>query len=220
MVRHTPAFGHPSPRGDGLTHHICCQYIIGFVKCRCRAIPSRRRVPQSGGVCRTVKPMPYISRRTFGALDAWLRLCAGVPLRSTPAYVPSPLRGSGERTDYRIGLDCCRNASKRHHLNNPRQTKCSLGIRVLSLVSVSERRHHINEFFACPETVFGRDQLRSLYIYCTTAGAGIVRVLRFRLVAQFDLTLVNILGVLRGNSFQRPSKFLEKRNIFKNTYVL
>ena len=21
MVRHTPAFGHPSPRGDGLTHH-------------------------------------------------------------------------------------------------------------------------------------------------------------------------------------------------------
>ena len=27
-VRHTPAYGHPSPRGDGLTHHIYCQCII------------------------------------------------------------------------------------------------------------------------------------------------------------------------------------------------
>ena len=25
IVRHTPAFGHPSPRGDGLTHHFNCQ---------------------------------------------------------------------------------------------------------------------------------------------------------------------------------------------------
>ncbi len=160
--------------------------------------------------------MPYIFRRPFGALDARLRLCAGVPLRSTPACVPSPLRGSGERTDYGIALDCRHNASKRHHLNNPRQTKCSLGIRVLSLVSVSKRRHHINEFFACPETVFGRDQLSGrctiyvqylynictftnctsivqlLYIYCTTAGACMVRVLFFRLVAKLVLTFVNI----------------------------
>ena len=164
--------------------------------------------------------MPYIFCRPFGALDMWLRLCAGVPLRSTPACIPSPLRGVCGHADYWIALDCCRNASKRHHLNNPRQTKCSLGIRVLSLVSVSKRRHHINEFFACPETVFGRDQLRSLYNICTTAGAGIVRVLRFRLVAKNDLTLVNILGVLRGNTLQRPLKFLEKRNIFKNTYIL
>ena len=196
MVRHTPAFGHPSPRGDGLTHHICCQYIIGFVKCRCRAIPSRRRVPQSGGVCRTVKPMPYISRRTFGALDAWLRLCAGVPLRSTPACIPSPLRGFGEHTDYGIGLDCRRNASKRHHLNNPRQTKCSLGIRVLSLVCVSESSgrctiyvqylYNICTFTNCTSIV------QLLYIYCTTAGAGIVRVLRLRLVAKLVLTFVNI----------------------------
>ena len=26
-MRHTPAFGHPSPRGDGLPHHFECQYL-------------------------------------------------------------------------------------------------------------------------------------------------------------------------------------------------
>ena len=133
--------------------------------------------------------MPYIFRRPFGALDMWLRLCAGVPLRSTPAYVPSPLRGFGERTDYEIALDCRRNASKRHHLNNPRQTKCSLGIRVLSLVSVSKRRHHINEFFACPETVFGRDQLRSLYNICTI----LVQYLYVYQLYKYCTTIVHIL---------------------------
>ncbi|MBQ3949894.1 MAG: hypothetical protein II661_05410 [Bacteroidales bacterium] len=74
--------------------------------------------------------MPYIFRRPFGALDMWLRLCAGVPLRSTPACIPSPLRGSGEHADYRIALDCRRNASKRHHLNNPTLSRRrSVGIR-------------------------------------------------------------------------------------------
>ena len=154
---------------------------------------SNKQLP---GVCRTVKPMPYISRRPFGALDARLRLCAGVPLRSTPACIPSPLRGSGERTDYEIGLDCCRNASKRHHLNNPRQTKCSLGIRVLSLVSVSERRHHINEFFACPETVFGRDQLRSLYNICT------VQYLYVYQLYKYCTTIVHILYNCRSRYSQ------------------
>ena len=142
--------------------------------------------------------MPYIFRRPFGALDMWLRLCAGVPLRSTPACVPSPLRGSGERTDYGIGLDCRRNASKRHHLNNPRQTKCSLGIRVLSLVSVSERRHHINEFFACPETVFGRDQLRSLYNICTI----LVQYLYVYQLYKYCTTIVHILYNCRSRYSQ------------------
>ncbi len=53
MVRHTPAFGHPSPRGDGLTHHIDNQQLSMV---RRRAIPSRRGVPRSGGVCRTISP--------------------------------------------------------------------------------------------------------------------------------------------------------------------
>ena len=149
-------------------------------------------------MCRTVKPMPYIFRRPFGALDAWLRLCAGVPLRSTPACVPSPLRGFGERTDYRIALDCHRNASKRHHLNNPRQTKCSLGIRILSLVSVSERRHHINEFFACPKPVFGRDQPRSLYNICTI----LVQYLYVYQLYKYCTTIVHILYNCRSRYSQ------------------
>ena len=53
MGRHTPAFGHPSPRGDGLTHHIDNQQLSMV---RRRAIPSRRGVPRSGGVCRTISP--------------------------------------------------------------------------------------------------------------------------------------------------------------------
>ncbi len=28
LVRHTPAFGHPSPRGDGLPHHFDCQCLV------------------------------------------------------------------------------------------------------------------------------------------------------------------------------------------------
>jgi len=47
MVRHTPAFGHPSPRGDGLTHHIDNQQLSTV---RCRAIPSRRGVAEGRGV--------------------------------------------------------------------------------------------------------------------------------------------------------------------------
>ena len=125
-------------------------------------------------------------------------IVAGVPLRSTPACVPSPLRGFGERTDDGIALDCRRNASKRHHLNNPRQTKCSLGIRVLSLVSVSERRHHINEFFACPKTVFGRDQLRSLYNICTI----LVQYLYVYQLYKYCTTIVHILYNCRSRYSQ------------------
>ena len=54
-VRHTPAFGHPSPRGDGLPRHTYCQGICQGVvnalsKSRCRAIPSRRGVAEGRGV--------------------------------------------------------------------------------------------------------------------------------------------------------------------------
>ena len=185
MVRHTPAnvFVHRFAIGTaGATHP-------GL-----RPPLSKRGWRGSALLIIIVMRQPIPSRRGV-AVGRGVSHC-----QTNAIHFPSPLRGSGEHADYRIALDCRRNASKRHHLNNPRQTKCSLGIRVLSLVSVSKRRHHINEFFACPETVFGRDQLRSLYNICTTTGAGIVRVLRFRLVAQFDLTLVNILGVLRGNT--------------------
>ncbi len=56
LVRHTPAFGHPSPRGDGLSHHFDYQWSAaapsplgeGCTKC---------------GVCRTVNPNIYPSRR-------------------------------------------------------------------------------------------------------------------------------------------------------------
>ena len=42
-VRHTPAFGHPSSRGDGLPHHTDSQSIIkALSRDRCRAIPSWR----------------------------------------------------------------------------------------------------------------------------------------------------------------------------------
>ena len=52
---------------------------------------------------------------------------------------PSPLRGSGEHADYRIALDCCRNASKRHYLNNPTLSRRrSVGI---SCRSSACRRH-------------------------------------------------------------------------------
>ncbi len=50
-VRHTPAFGHPSPRGDGLPRHTDCQSIVNALsKSRCRAIPSRRGVAEGRGV--------------------------------------------------------------------------------------------------------------------------------------------------------------------------
>ena len=62
MVRHTPAFGHPSPRGDGLTHHIGNQQLSMV---RCRATPSRRGVPRSGGVCRTISPSTPQTCRTI-----------------------------------------------------------------------------------------------------------------------------------------------------------
>ncbi|MCR4932409.1 MAG: hypothetical protein K5918_08270 [Bacteroidales bacterium] len=61
-VRHTPAFGHPSPRGDGLTHYIDNQQLSTV---RRRAIPSRRGVPRSGGVCRTIKPISIWVCRTI-----------------------------------------------------------------------------------------------------------------------------------------------------------
>ena len=69
MVRHTPAFGHPSPRGDGLTHHIDNQQLSMV---RCRAIPSRRGVPRSGGVCRTIKPISFWVCRTIKPISFWV----------------------------------------------------------------------------------------------------------------------------------------------------
>ena len=122
--------------------------------------------------------------------------------------VSEPRRGDGCGISLRLTVNCLdgkpplshcrRNASKRHHLNNPRQTKCSLGIRVLSLVSVSERRHHINEFFACPEPVFGRDQLRSLYNICTI----LVQYLYVYQLYKYCTTIVHILYNCRSRYSQ------------------
>ncbi len=57
IVRHTPAYGHPSPRGDVLTHYTDCQSIINVLSGdRCRAVPSRRGVAEGRGVSHHQKP--------------------------------------------------------------------------------------------------------------------------------------------------------------------
>ena len=86
-VRHTPAFGHPSPRGDGLTHHIDNQQLSMV---RCRAIPSRRGVPRSGGVCRTISPSTPQTCRTISPSTPQTYRPLKCPLLPSPNSVSAP----------------------------------------------------------------------------------------------------------------------------------
>ena len=58
-VRHTPPFGHPSPRGDGYAVHFYAYYCIKQPGIQTATAPSPlgEGCPK-GGVCRTVKTSP------------------------------------------------------------------------------------------------------------------------------------------------------------------
>ena len=87
-MRHTPAFGHPSPRGDGLPHQ------FDYQKSAAAPSPLGEGCRKAAGCVAPSNQCPTSLSVGPSGLFYFASFPAGVPPCSTPACVPSPLRGS------------------------------------------------------------------------------------------------------------------------------